>query len=175
MPNVVDENTIAQLDANIKNANWVQTHFCVTEIRKIIKFQPNFATDIVQRYSNAFVDLFTNGKTQIIKNLLRMVKEIFDLGQQINVEKAVYSFLPIILKKSSTDLGHIKEMSQHVLYAFSLNCGYDISFKSISTLIQWPPASASTRIFPWLSSPSNSSPSSSRRWATKSPSSTLKL
>ena len=60
-----------------------------------------------------------------------MVKEIFDLGQQVNVEKAVYTFLPIILKKSSTDLGHIKEMSQHVLTSFAMNCGYDISFKSI--------------------------------------------
>lgn len=40
-------------------------------------------------------------------------------------------FLPIILKKSSTDLGHIKEMSQHVLTSFAMNCGYEISFKSI--------------------------------------------
>lgn len=60
-----------------------------------------------------------------------MVKEIFDMGQQINVEKAVYAFLPIILKKSSTDLGHIKGMSQQVLLSFAANCGYDISFKSI--------------------------------------------
>ena len=109
----------------------MQTHFCITEIRKIIKFQPNFVMDVIERYSSAFVDLFNNGKTQIIKNLLRMVKEVFDLGQQFNVEKAVYAFLPIILKKSSTDLGHIKEMSQHVLISFSMNCGYDISFKSI--------------------------------------------
>ena len=86
--------------------------------------------DVLQRYSNAFVDLFNNGKTQIIKNLLRMVKELFDMGQQINVEKAVYTFFPIILKKSATDIGHIKTMSQHVLTSFALNCGYEISFKS---------------------------------------------
>jgi hypothetical protein len=77
-------------------------------VRQIMKHQPNFIPDIVNRYSNAFVDLFTNGKTQIIKNLLRMVKEIFDVGKQINVERSVYVFLPILLKKSSTDLGHIK-------------------------------------------------------------------
>lgn len=59
-----------------------------------------------------------------------MVKEIFDLGQQMNVEQAVYIFLPILLKKSSNDLGHIKEMSQQVLTSFSNNCGYDISFAS---------------------------------------------
>lgn len=46
------------------------------------------------------------------------------MGQNVNVEKAVYSFLPIIIKKSANDLGHIKEMSQHVLTSFTNNCGY---------------------------------------------------
>ncbi len=77
-------------------------------LRQIIKYQPTYTNDIVNRYSVALVDLFTNGKTQIIKNLLRMVKEVFDLGKQTSVEKAVYVFVPILLKKSSTDLGHIK-------------------------------------------------------------------
>jgi len=38
--------------------------------------------------------------------------------------------LPILLKKSSTDLGHIKDMSQQALTSFSNNCGYDASFVS---------------------------------------------
>lgn len=131
-PPALDEQILNTLDANIKNPNWIQTHHCITMVRQLNKFQPNFTIDILQRYSNAFVDLFTLNKTQIIKNLLRMVKEIFDMGQQLNVEKAVYLFLPIILKKSSTDIGHIKEMSQLVLTSFAENCGYDISFRSIS-------------------------------------------
>ncbi len=52
------------------------------------------------------------------------------MGKTINVERAVYVFLPILLKKSSTDLGHIKDMSQTALTSFSNNCGYDISFVS---------------------------------------------
>lgn len=104
-------------------------------LRRITKYQPNLIPDIVNQYSNAFVDLFTNGKTQIIKNLLRMVKEIFDQGKLINVERAVYAFIPILLKKSSTDIGHIKEMSQQSLTSFSDNCGYDISFVSNSFLM----------------------------------------
>lgn len=114
-------------------------------LRQLIKFTSNFTPDIVNRYSNAFVDLFANGKTQIIKNLLRMVKEIFDMGKTLNVERAVYVFLPILLKKSSTDLGHIKEMSQQALTSFSDNCGYDISFVSTSFFIQSPPAIAAIR------------------------------
>lgn len=114
-------------------------------LRQLIKFTSNFTPDIVNRYSNAFVDLFANGKTQIIKNLLRMVKEIFDMGKTLNVERAVYVFLPILLKKSSTDLGHIKEMSQQALTSFSDNCGYDISFVSTSFFIQLLPAIAAIR------------------------------
>lgn len=52
------------------------------------------------------------------------------MGKQVNVERAVYVFLPILLKKSSTDLGHIKQMSQQALTSFADNCGYDISFVS---------------------------------------------
>lgn len=129
-PPALDEQLLATIDNNIKCSNWIQSHQCVTMLRRIIKHQPNFIPDIMNQYSNAFVDLFANGKTQIIKNLLRMVKEVFDHGQNTNVERAVYIFLPILLKKSSTDLGHIKEMSQQALVSFSNNCGYDISFVS---------------------------------------------
>lgn len=41
------------------------------------------------------------------------------MGRQVNVEKAVYPFLPLLLKKSVTEIGHIKEMSQLVLTSFS--------------------------------------------------------
>lgn len=107
-PPTLDEHLLTTIDCNIKGTNWIQSHHCITMLRQIIKYNPTFIADIVNRYSNPFVDLFTNGKTQIIKNLLRMVKEIFDIGKQVNVERAVYVFLPILLKKSATDLGHIK-------------------------------------------------------------------
>ena len=71
-------------------------------IRKINKFFPQHISDVVSRYSNALVDLFTHGKTQISKNILRLIKEIFDRGQEVNVEKAVYPFLPLLLRKSAT-------------------------------------------------------------------------
>lgn len=104
-------------------------------VRQIAKHDPTLIPDLINRYSNAFVDLFASGKTQLVKNLLRMVKEIFDVGSQVNVERAVYVFLPILLKKSSTDLGHIKEMSQQALTSFSNNCGYPISYVSNFWLI----------------------------------------
>lgn len=42
-------------------------------LRQIIKYNPTYTPDIVNKYSNPFVDLLANGKTQITKNLLRMV------------------------------------------------------------------------------------------------------
>lgn len=102
-------------------------------LRQINKFYPQYIPDVVNRYSNALLDLFNLGKTQIIKNILRFIKEIFDKGQEFNVEKAVYPFLPLLIKKSATEIGHIKEMSQLVLASFSDNCGYNISFISNSS------------------------------------------
>ena len=50
-------------------------------IRRINKFFPQYIPDVVNRYSNAILDLFNHGKTQIYKNILRLIKEIFDRGQ----------------------------------------------------------------------------------------------
>ena len=50
--------------------------YFITELRKINKIHPDFTSDIVQRYSNAFVDLFSTGKTQVIKNMLSMVNQM---------------------------------------------------------------------------------------------------
>lgn len=71
-------------------------------IRQINKFYPQYIPDVVSRYADPLLDLFNHGKTQIYKNILRLVKEVFDMGQQVNVEKAVYPFLPLLLKKSIT-------------------------------------------------------------------------
>ncbi len=77
-------------------------------LRQINKYFSQFIPDVVNRYSNALLDLLNNGKTQIVKNILRFIKEIFDRGQEVNIEKAVYPFLPLLLKKSVTELGHIR-------------------------------------------------------------------
>ncbi len=61
---------------------------------------------------------------------MKLIKELFDAGQQINIEKAVYAFLPILIKKASTEIGSMKTMIQEVLTSFSNNCGYEISFVS---------------------------------------------
>ena len=73
-PPQIDNDLLLKIDSNIKAGNWIDSHQCITMLRQINKFHPNFIPDVIDRYSNALLDLFSNGKTQIIKNLLRFVK-----------------------------------------------------------------------------------------------------
>ena len=99
-------------------------------MRKINKYHSEFIPDILERFSSIILDLFNTGKTLLVKNILKLIKEMFDAGQQINVEKAVYAFLPVLIKKAATEIGNMKTIVQEVLTSFSANCGYDISFIS---------------------------------------------
>jgi hypothetical protein len=58
------------------------------------------------------LDLLSTGKTLLVKNIFKLVKEWFDAGQQVNVEKAVIVFLPVLIKKASTDIGNMKTSAQ---------------------------------------------------------------
>ena len=99
-------------------------------IRQINKYYQQYIPNVINRYGKTINEIFENGKTQINKNILRLIKEIFDVGKQVNIEEPIMIFLPTLLRKSGTEIGHMKEMSQLVLASFAENCGYDISFMS---------------------------------------------
>lgn len=63
---------VAILDTLIKG-NWVNSFQCLTALRSIIKQFPEFAPDIVAKYSQPICELINNGKTQIIKNSLAFI------------------------------------------------------------------------------------------------------
>lgn len=107
-PPDVDSKLLETIDQNIKSQNWIQSHHCITMLRQIIKFYPNHTIDIIEKYSATLAELFTNSRTQIERNLLRLLKEIFDHGPSKDVSRAISVFVPILLKKAPTDLGHIK-------------------------------------------------------------------
>ena len=73
-PPYLDETLLLQIDQLIQSNNWMETHQCVTMIRQINKFFPQYIPDVVDRYSNVLLDLFHHGKTQIYKNILRLIK-----------------------------------------------------------------------------------------------------
>jgi hypothetical protein len=121
---------LSALDSGVRGTDWTQAHECITMFRRIIKTQPNLIPDIIGSYGNVFDGLFASGKTQVVKNLIRMAKEIFGNGKTTNVETAVTIFLPLLLKKAAVEFGHIKEIAQQTLTTFADCCGYDTSFAS---------------------------------------------
>jgi hypothetical protein len=77
---------------------------CITELRKINKYHPELIPNIIDQYSNTILDLLSTGKTLLIENILELIKELFNAGQQANLQNAVYAFLPILIKKAATEI-----------------------------------------------------------------------
>ena len=86
--------------------------------------------NILDSFGLSILDLLNSGKSLLVKNILLLIKQMFTNGQAINVEKAVYIFLPVLIKKASTDIGSMKLLAQEVLIVFSQNCGYECSLVS---------------------------------------------
>lgn len=111
---------------------WQHSHQAIIVMRVLNKFYTLAFTNLYPKYIDSLSDLFAKGKTQIIKNLLRLTGEIFSMGRVANIEKAIYSLLPIIIKKAALDLGHIKQMAQEALRILAIHCAYDSTFISNS-------------------------------------------
>lgn len=129
-PPSLDQALIGMMDQSIKSTQWSETYNVVTMMRSINKFFPQFTPNLIGKYSADLLKLISNGKPMIIKNVNCLVHEIFLIGKNINVEKTVETFLPVLIKKAALDFGNHKKMDQAVLTAFCNNCGYDISFES---------------------------------------------
>ena len=70
------------------------------------------------------LELFTNGATQNIKNIFKLLREVFMQGQNVNVEAVVAAFLPLVVKKAANDSGQIKEICQELMSIMANNCCY---------------------------------------------------
>lgn len=57
----------------------------MTELRKINKFHPEFVPTIIDSFSETILELLSTGKPLLVKNIFRLLKELFDAGQQVNV------------------------------------------------------------------------------------------
>jgi hypothetical protein len=54
-------------------------------IRSICKHYPQFIPDIFGKYGPAILELFTHGATQLLKNILVMLREVFSHGAEVNL------------------------------------------------------------------------------------------
>lgn len=97
----ISEQLVAQMDALI-HGNWADSFHCITALRSINKFYPENVTDVVNRYLPALCDLISSGKTQVVKNAFSLIREVFSRGKMLNVEKCVFAFSGILIKKAAT-------------------------------------------------------------------------
>ncbi len=94
-------------------------------IRAICKAYPQHISDIFGKYGMVLLDLLDNGATQNIKNIIKLLSEIFEQGQTLNIETLVAGFLPLIAKKASSESGgQIKDACQQLLTIVSNKCCY---------------------------------------------------
>ena len=77
-------------------------------IRSICKYYPQHITDIFVKYGMTLIEQFTNGTTLNIKNIFKLLREVFMQGRDLNIETLSAAFLPLIVKKAANDSGQIK-------------------------------------------------------------------
>lgn len=89
------------LDGLVNNGQWTKAFEFITYIRGICKFYPQHISDIFGKYGMVLLGLLDNGATQNIKNIIRLLCELFEQGQTLNIETLVAGFLPLVVKKAS--------------------------------------------------------------------------
>ena len=107
-PGDLNEDLLGKIDMNIKGAHWSASYQCITMVRSICKNYTQHIFDIFARYGMILLELFNNATTLLTKNILRLLRETFSQGQQINLENCTAAFLPILVKKSANESGYIK-------------------------------------------------------------------
>lgn len=75
----LNESLLTQLDTHIKG-HWSASHQCITMLRSICKTYPQYIPDIFQKYGPAVLDLFPHAATQLLKNILKLLAEVFNHG-----------------------------------------------------------------------------------------------
>ncbi len=83
-PPELNEALLNQLDTFIKG-RWSESQQCITMIRSICKYYPQYIPDIFTKYGPAILDLFGHSAPQLLKNILKMLKEVFDRGTEVNL------------------------------------------------------------------------------------------
>ena len=84
-PPALDDALLDQLNTHIKGKHWAMSFQCVTMIRSICKFHPQHTPNLFTHYGPVLLDLFTHGATQLVKNILRLLIEVFRTGEQVEV------------------------------------------------------------------------------------------
>jgi len=73
-PGDLNENILNQIDMHIKGAHWNASYQCITMIRSLCKYYPQHIFDFFGKYGMTILELFSNGTTLLIKNILKLLR-----------------------------------------------------------------------------------------------------
>ena len=106
-------------------------------IRSICKFYPQYIPDLFTKYGPAILSFFNHTTTQLIKNVLKLLMEIFNNGVEVNLQGCVQAFLPQLVKKAAIDTCQtIRESCQQTLTVIAGKCCYCNTIESNSLFMQ---------------------------------------
>ena len=79
-PPELNESLLNTLDTHIKG-HWKDSQQCITMLRPVCKFYPQYIPDIFIKYGPAILDFFNHTTTTVLyKNVLNLLMEIFNCG-----------------------------------------------------------------------------------------------
>ncbi len=58
------------------------------------------------------IDLFNNSTTLNLKNICKLLREVFLMGRDLNIETLTSAFVPLIVKKAANDSGQVKQLAE---------------------------------------------------------------
>ena len=76
-------------------------------IRQIAKHYPEHIPSLFSKYGPAILDLFNHAAPLLLKNILKMLGEVFGRGSEVNLEGCINAFLPFLARKAAMDSGQI--------------------------------------------------------------------
>lgn len=129
MTQPLSEQLLLQMNA-LARGSWQDNCQCLTALRSINRYWPEQVMDVLPHFLVPITDMIGTGKTQVIKCAFLLLAEVFARGRQLNIEKVVLTFVGLLLKKVTSEHGHLKQLASEALDQFVANCGYDVSFVS---------------------------------------------
>lgn len=138
-PPELNQNLLVQLDSHIRG-HWTASFQCITMIRSICKTYPQYIPDIFTKYGPTILELFNLSKPLVLKNILKLLAEIFTHGLQVNLQGCVSAFLPLLSKKAALQTGQVKQICQQILTTIATKCGYCNTIESKHKFSQLRPS-----------------------------------
>jgi len=115
--------------------DWKKQFDSIDQLRILNKYYKNDINKLFMMFAPQILKMLEGERTNITKNCLLFVTEIFKNGKTVQIAKEIIEkVIPILMQKGICEKGFIKDAAKAALSEFTLNCLYDYSFIIICQL-----------------------------------------